>query len=189
MEHDVVAAPMPPSILKDLGLPSSPDFLSFYRPAKETPETLYQRAFHLNHIKECQRAISVLEPLYRVKPEQPGVAFELAYAYNSTRHADLALPVLEAGCRKDSPDRLLLRELAYTYLHSSRFKEAVATYLRCLPLVPESDGVERSEEALNLAFAYGGLKDETNRQEWLAKAKGWAPKGSAVEDFFTRQVK
>jgi tetratricopeptide (TPR) repeat protein len=112
----------------------------------------------------------------------------LAYAYNATGHADLALPVLEAGCRKDSQDRLLLRELAYTYLHSGRFKEAVATYLRCLSLVPGSDGVERSEEALNLAFAYGGLKDETHRQEWLAKAKTWAPKCSDVESYFTRQV-
>jgi hypothetical protein len=189
MVHDVVAAPMPPGILKDLGLPSLPDFLASYRPAKETPETLCQRAFHLNQLQECQRAISILEPLYRVTPVQPGVAFELAYAYNATRHADLALSVLEAGCRRDSPDRLLLRELAYTYLHLGRFKEAVATYLRCLPLVPESDGVERSEEALNLAFAYGGLKDETSRQEWLAKAKAWAPKGSAVEGFFTQQVK
>lgn len=189
LDHDVVAAPMPPGILKDLGLSSPPDFLTFYRPAKDTPETLYQRAFHLNHIQECQRAIQVLEPLYRTNPDQPGVPFELAYAYNATRRQDQALPVLEKACRKDPPDRLLLRELAYTYLHSGRFKEAVATYLKCLPLVPESDGVERSEEALNLAFAYGGMKDEANRQEWLAKAKAWAPKGSAVEGFFTRQVK
>ena len=189
MDHDFVAAPMPPGILKELGLSSSPDFLTYYRPDKETPETLYRRAYHLNHIQQCQRAISVLEPLYRVKPDQPGVAFELAYAYNATRHADLALPVLEAGCSKGSPDRLLLRELAFTYLHSGRFKEAVSTYLRCLPLVPESDRVERSEEALNLAFAYGGLKDEANRQEWLAKAKAWAPKGSSVESYFSRQVK
>ena len=43
---------------------------------------------------------------------------------------------------------------------------------------------EKSELAMNLSQAYAGLNDTGDRDTWLGKAEGWAPKGSAAYKYF-----
>jgi len=38
--------------------------------------------------------------------------------------------------------------------------------------------------AMNLSSTYNALGDMQNRDAWLDKAKGWAPKGSPVYKYF-----
>lgn len=187
LQGDFTVASMPPGIQKDLGLESPPEFLKYYRPEVETPENRLRRGFHLNHIGECQRALTVLEPLHRTQPKLKGLAFELAYAYNALRQQDKALPVLAEAAKTDPKDPWIARELAYTYLHLGRSQDAVDAYQKALPLVPEDNPQERSEQAINLAMAYDRLKDTASRDAWLAKAKAWAPVGSPVANYFAQQ--
>jgi tetratricopeptide (TPR) repeat protein len=187
LQRDVAVASMPPGIQKDLGLDSPPGFLNHYRPRVETPETRLRRGFHLNHIGECGRALDVLAPLYEAQPELKGLAFELAFAHNALRRPDKALPVLAEAAKGDPKNPWIARELAYTYLLVGRCEDAVAAYQRSLPLVPEDNRQERSAQALNLAMAYGRLKDIANRDAWLAKAKAWAPAGSPIANYFAQQ--
>jgi len=187
LQGDFTVSSMPPGILKDLGLESPPEFLKHYRPEVETPENRLRRGFHLNHIGECQRALVTLEPLYKAQQNLKGLAFELAYAYNALRQQDKALPVLAGAAKSDPKDPWIARELAYTYLHAARFQDAVVAYQKSLPLVPEDNPQERSEQAMNLAMAYEQLKDTANRDAWLAKARAWAPTGSPVANYFAQQ--
>ncbi len=129
----------------------------------------------------------MLGPLYKAQPDLKGLAFELAYAYNALRQLDKALPVLAEAAKRDPRDPWIARELAYTYLHIGRFRDAVETYQKSLPLVPEGNLQERSEQAMNLAMAYEQLKDSTNRDAWLAKAKAWAPIGTPVANYFAQK--
>ena len=187
LERDFPAAPMPEGIRKDLGLEAAPAFLAAYRGNPSDPQQQLRRGWHLNHVGESARALATLEPLYARQPTLPGLAFEVAFAHNALGEQAKALPVLEAASKHSPQDAWILRELAYTYLHLRKAKEAVATYLRALPLVPEDNAQERSEQAINLAQAYELLGDAANRDAWLAKAKAWAPEGSPVAAFFARQ--
>jgi tetratricopeptide (TPR) repeat protein len=187
LQGDLTVASMPPGIQKDLGLESPPEFLKYYRREVEAPEDRLRRGLHLNHIGESQRALAALEPLYGTHPKLKGLAFELAYAYNALRQLDKALPVLAEAAKSDPKDPWIARELAYTYLHIGRFQDAVAAYQKSLPLAPEDNPQERSEQAINLAMAYDQLKDTANRDAWLAKAKAWAPAGSPVANYFAQQ--
>jgi len=189
MQGDFMAARMPEGILKDLKLETPPGFLKFYQPKAETPETRLQRGFHLNHIGACERALAVLEPLQKADPGQKGLAFELAYAYNALRRPEKALPVLEAAARRLPEDPLIARELGYTNLILGRFQEAIQIYQQSLPKVPMENPGERAEQAFHLAEAYDGLKDAANRDAWLAKAKAWAPKDSALAEYLERKEK
>ncbi len=187
LERDFPAALLPQGIVKDLGLEPSPSFLAAYRPAVKVPEDTVKRGAALNHIGESERALRVLGPLYEARPDMKGLAFELAFAHNALNQSDKALTILQAAATREPKDPWIARELAFTHLHLAHYTEAVAAYLRSLPLVAEDDMRERSEQAMNLAHAYQQLKDNANREAWLAKAKAWAPKGTPLADYFAKQ--
>lgn len=186
LEADFSVSALPEGVRKDLGLPERPGFLAQARPSLETPELRVKRGAELNHLGESGRALAVLEPLHRSQPALPGLAFELGYAHNALRQPAKALPILTEAAKANPKDPWIARELAYSCLHTARYREAVEAYLRALPLVPEDNLQERSEQAMNLAQAYQQLGDTANRDAWMAKAKAWAPPGSPVAEHFAR---
>jgi hypothetical protein len=187
LQGDLPASPLPPGLIRDLGLAPQPAFLTNYLPKEQTPQTLLKRGFHLNHLGLCDRALGILAPLHARHPDLQGLAFELAFAYNALNRASEALPVLQAATKRSPRDPWIARELAYTFLHLGQANEAIAAYETSLTLVAPDNAQERSEQAMNLAQAHALKGDLAKRDAWLEKARAWAPPGSPVAEHFARE--
>ena len=186
LEQNGIAALLPPRALTQLQLPQKPDWLKYYEDHADPITHKVNWGFFYNAIGDSRRAVDFLEAAYREKPDASRVVFELAYAYNALERPADAIRVSKDEFRKKPKDELLCREMAFAYLHLKSYKEATEQYQSCIALCDDSeDGRgEKSELALNLSAAFEGLGDTRNRDAWLGKAKGWAPKGSPVFKYF-----
>lgn len=186
LDKNGIAALLPARALAQLRLPQKPDWLKYYRDEADPITHKVNWGFFYNGIGDSRRAIDYLEAAYSEKPDAPRVVFELAYAYNALGRPEDAIRVSKDEFRKKPKDELLCREMAFAYLHLKSYKEATEQYQSCIALCDDSeDGrAEKSELAMNLSAAYERLGDTQNRDAWLDKAKGWAPKGSAVYKYF-----
>jgi hypothetical protein len=186
LDQNGVAALLRPVALTQLGLPEKPDWLKFYEDKADPVTHKINWGFFYNGLGDSRRAITYLEPAYRKNPDAPRVVFELAYAYNALGRSEDAIRVSKKEFGKKPKDELLCREMAFGYLHLKSYKEATEQYQSCIALCDDSEAgrAEKSELAMNLSSAYKGLSDMQNGDAWLEKARGWAPKGSAVYKYF-----
>ena len=186
LDQNAIAALLPPRALGQLALPEKPEWLKYYEDKTDPGTHKVNWGFFYNGIGDSQRAIDFLESAYREKPGAPRVVFELAYAYNALGRPEDAIRVSTDEFRKKPKDELLCREMAFAYLHLKSYKEATKQYQSCIALCDDSETgtAEKSELAMNLSSAYERLGDMQNRDAWLDKAKGWAPKGSPVYKHF-----
>jgi tetratricopeptide (TPR) repeat protein len=179
------AAILPPEALEQLGLPEKPDWLKFYEDKADPVTHKVNWGFFYNHIGDSRRALEYLEAAHKERPDAPKVVFELAYAYNAVGRAQDAIRVSKSEFERNPKDVMLCREIAYAYLHLKIYKEAAEQYRTCIALCgSESQLAEKSELAMNLSATYGAMGDVANRQQWLEKAKLWAPMGSPVYKYF-----
>jgi tetratricopeptide (TPR) repeat protein len=186
LDQNGIAALLPPRALAQLGLPEKPDWLKYYEDKADPVTHRVNWGSFYNGIGDSRRAIDYLESAYKEKPDAPKVVFELAYAYNALGRSEDAIRVSKDEFGKKPKDELLCREMAFAYLNLKSYKEATGQYQSCIALCDESEAgrAEKSELAMNLGSAYGRLGDVQNRDAWLEKAKGWAPKGSPVYKYF-----
>jgi tetratricopeptide (TPR) repeat protein len=187
LEGNGIAALLPPRALTQLGLPEKPDWLKYYKDEADPVAHKVNWGSFYNGIGDSRRAIDYLESAYREKPDAPKVIFELAYAYNALGRPEDAIRVSKNEFEGKKPkDELLCREMGFAYLNLKRYKEATEQYRSCVALCDDSEAgrAEKSELAMNLSSAYERLGDMQNRDAWLEKAKGWAPKGSPVYKYF-----
>ena len=100
-----------------------------------------------------------------------------------------AIRVAKSDFVKNPKDELLCREMSFAYLHLKSYKDATGQYQACIALCGDSESqmAEKSELAMNLGSAYEALGDTANRDEWVDKAKRWAPRGSPVYKYFHPQ--
>jgi len=185
-EGNGVAALLPPRAITQLGLPEKPDWLKSY---EDKSDPLIHKAnwgSFYNGMGDSRRALEYLEPAYKEKPDNHKVVFELAYAYNALERPADAIQVAKGEWIKSPKDELLCREMAFAYLSLKSFKEATEQYPSCIALCDDSEAgrAEKSELEVNLGAAYQEMGDKQNHDEWLNKAKEWAPKGSAVYKHF-----
>jgi len=180
-------APLSKEALTQLGLPERPDWMKYYEDRSDAVSRKVHRGRAYNLIGEPERALAYLEPAYKERADAQGLAFELAYAYNALKRYDQASTVLTSAVARNPKDPHLCRELAFTYLHTKKFKEAVEQYPYCISISEGGDLARKSEMAFNLAWAYYQLRDKENCQQWLSKAKEWAPQGSPIYGFFKQQ--
>lgn len=187
MQSNPRVARLSPAQLRELDLPEQPGWLASYAD-KSTPEIHnlnWGRAY--NHIGACQKALEFLEPAYRMIPDDERVLFELSFAYNALGRASDALPVLAKAIERRPNVFFLRREYAYALLVSAKWTEAVTQYRECLKLCPATDQNEKAEVAMNLGQALARTGAQSEADEWLAKARAWAPEGSAVSNYFKQQ--
>jgi tetratricopeptide (TPR) repeat protein len=177
---------LPPRSLAQLGLPEKPDWLKYYEDHADPVTHKVNWGFFYNGIGDSRRAIDYLESAYNEKADAPRVVFELAYAYNALGRPEDAIRVSKSEFAKKPKDELLCREMAFAYLHLKSYNEATQQYQACIALCDDSETgmAEKSELAINLSSAYARLGDVQNREAWLEKARGWAPKGSPVYKYF-----
>jgi hypothetical protein len=187
IEGNRYAAILPPKALAQIGLPEKPDWLKSYDDGKNTPYHRMRLGFWLNDLGDSKQALQVLESAYKDDPTTERLELELAYAYNALKQFDKSIAVLSTALKSKPKEALLGNELAYANLHKGNYKEAIELYLQYIPLYPDGHMVEKSEMALNLAQAYGGTGNSKEQQQWLEKAKAWAPEGSAVSNYFKQQ--
>lgn len=186
LQGDMPVAPLTAAQIKDLGLSDPPDWLVYYKD-KATPAghgINWGRAY--NHIGACEKALTYLEPAYRDDPDDEKLLFELSYAYNALQRLDDSRRVLEQAVQKHPKAFYVRREYAYLFTQSGEWQKAISEYRLCLEICPPDKPNEKAELAMNLAqsLAQAGAKDEA--REWFGKAEAWAPKGSAVADYFKR---
>lgn len=180
-------APLSKAALTQLGLPERPEWMKFYEDKSDAVTRKVHRGRAYNLIGDSERALAYLEPTYKEKPQAQWLAFELAYAYNALKRFDQTITVLTSEVERNPKDPHLCRELAFSYLQTKKFKEAVAQYPSCIALSEGGDLALKSEMAFNLARAYGQLGDKENCQQWISKAKEWAPQGSPLYGLFKQQ--
>jgi hypothetical protein len=181
------AAILPPEALAQLGLQEKPDWLKSYDDGKNTPYHRMRLGFWLNDIGDSKQALLALESAYKDDPTMERLELELAYAYNALNQFDKSIAVLSTALKNKPKDALLGNELAYANLHKGNYKEAIELYLQYIPLYPDGHMVEKSEMAMNLAQAYEGTGNSKEQQQWLEKAKAWAPEGSSISNYFKQQ--
>ncbi len=167
-----------------VGLPEAPEWLGMYADHADPVVHRVTWGRHYNGVGAPQRALALLEPAYRERPHAAGLELELAFAYNALERFDEAIAVLKGALARRPEDALLGGELGFAYLHAGKLELAVEQYLRSIPLCDERQPVVKSEMAMNLSLAYERLGDTANVQKWRAKAKAWAPPGSAVFRYF-----
>jgi hypothetical protein len=186
LDQNGVAALLPPRGLAQLGLPEKPDWLHFYEDKADSVTHKINWGSFYNGIGDSRRAIDYLESAYKERPDAPKLVFELVYAYNALERPEDAIRLSKSGLAKNPKDELLCREAAFAYLRLKSYKEAATQYQACIALCGDSESqmAEKSELAMNLSAAYKALADSPNSEEWLEKAKTWAPKGSAVYKHF-----
>jgi tetratricopeptide (TPR) repeat protein len=182
LDQNGIAALLPAQALIQLQLPQRPDWMKYYNDEADPVAHKVSWGFFYNDIGDAKRAIGFLESAYKERPDAPRVVFELTYAYNATERPQDAIRVAKNEFAKNPKDELLCREMAFAYLHLKSYKDATTQYQACIDLCGDSESqmAEKSELAMNLGAAYGGLGDTANRDAWLEKAKSWAPKGSPV---------
>lgn len=181
-----VAAPLRPEALAQLGLPEKPEWLHSYEDKRDSVTHEVAWGFFYNDVGDSRRALEFLEPAYKERPDAKGLVFELTYAYNAVGRPQDAIRVSQAEFAKNPQDELLCREMAYAYFHLKSYKQAADQYQVCIALCGEIESkmAEKSELAFNLSSAFESLDDQQNSDEWLNKARVWAPKGSPVYKSF-----
>lgn len=186
LDQNGIAALLPPAALVELGLPEKPDWLKFYEDKTDPVTHKVSWGSFYNGIGDSRRAIDYLESAYKERPDSPNLGFELAYAYNALERSQDAIRLSKSEFAKNPKDELLCREMAFAYLHLKSYKEAATQYQVCVALCGDSESkmAEKSELAMNLSSTYKSLGDTSNSDEWLEKAKRWAPKGSPVYRYF-----
>jgi len=186
LDGNGIAAVLPPEALAQLGLPEKPAWLRFYDDKADPVSHKVNWGSFYNGIGDSRRALDYLESAYKERPDAPKLVFELAYAYNALGRPDDAIRVSRAEFVKNPKDELLCREIAFAYVDLKSYNEGAAQYQICIALCgdSESEMAEKSELAVNLSAAYAALGDTANRDAWLERAKGWAPKGSAIYKHF-----
>ena len=186
LDQNGVVAILPPAALAELGLPEKPDWLKSYEDKTDPVTHKVNWGSFYNGIGDSRRAVAYLESAYKERPDSPKLGFELAYAYNAIERSQDAIRLSKSEFAKNPKDELLCREMAFAYLHLKSYKEAATQYQVCVALCGDSESqmAEKSELAMNLSSTYKSLADTPNSDEWLEKAKRWAPKGSPVYQYF-----
>ncbi|MFP9114517.1 tetratricopeptide repeat protein [Flavobacterium sp. RHBU_3] len=160
---------LPDEKIKEMGLPTEPDWLKIYREGENDTDRLYRKGYLLNEIGGCQEAIPVLLQAYAKEPEYKGVLFELAFAYNATEQFEKAIEILKKGIAKEPKNYMFYRELGYAYVQSGNVSEAEKIYTKGIAL--STDKSQNAEMAFNMAGHYYRVKDKTNFAKWAAIVK------------------
>jgi hypothetical protein len=187
IEGNRYAAILPSVAIVRLGLPERPDWLNNYDDGKNSAYHRLRLGFWLNHLGDSRQALDPLESAYKDQPTTEGLELELAYAYNALQQFEKSIAVLSTALKRKPKDVLFGNELAYAHLNKGNYKEAIELYLELIPLCPNDLMVQKSEMAMNLAQAYGKSGNNKEQQEWMKKAKTWAPDGSDLSNYFKQQ--
>lgn len=163
---------LPDEKVKEMGLPSEPDWLYIYREKENDVDRLHRKGFILNDIEASAEAIPVLLKAYAKEPHYEGVEFELAFAYNATEQYSKAIEVLKKAIAYNSKNYMFYRELGYSYVHSGNVAEAEKTYSKGIAM--STDNAQSAEMAFNMAGHYYRTKDKANFAKWHNVVKKYA---------------
>jgi len=175
-------APLSRTAVAQLGLPEQPDWLTYYEDKRDAVTHLLAWGTFYNHVGEVDLAVGFLEDARKKDPGASGLGFELGYAYNALERYEKALEVLVPAAAAEPDQALLHGEVAYAFSKLGRPPEAIAAFLRAIPLCKDFQAMSKAEFAYNLAFQYQQLGALKERDAWVEKARAWAPEGSALRE-------
>ena len=80
-----------------------------------------------------------------------------------------------------SPDPLIIKEIGYAYFKEKDYKNAISTYKNGLSYMPDNVKSDtKGEMAFNMANIYKAEGNHEEYQNWMAKAKLYAPDNSNI---------
>lgn len=175
---------LPEQRIKEMGLPTEPEWLHIYREGEDTTARLVRKGFILNALEASPEAIPVLLKAYAKDPHHKGLEFELGYAYNATEQYSKAIEVLKKAIEHDPKNYMLYKEIGYAYLYSGNVSEAEKSYNKGISV---SEDKSLSEEmAFNMAGHYYQTKDKANFAKWQAIVKKNAAKDSRFLNYLAQ---
>jgi tetratricopeptide (TPR) repeat protein len=172
---------------KDLGLPSVPDWLKFYKEDSTKVSYLKNIGYFYNDVGAYNSALGPLLKAYKKDPCYDGVVFELAFAYNALNEFDKAIPILEKAI-KTSPDIYsFYRELGFAYKNTNQIEKAAKIYLQGIELC--DNNFQKSEMAVNMAQAYFELRNREKFDKWAKLTRKFAESGSEYSKYIDQYEK
>ena len=172
---------IPKEKLKELKLPTQPEWLKFYKENSESVSYLKNIGYHYNHVGACKLALIPLLKAYKMEPHFDGLEFELSYAYNHLRRFKEAIPILEKAIENNPKNFYFYRELGFSYVNLKKIDEAENIYRKGIKM--SDNDFEKSEMAVNMAQAYFSLKNKKKFTEWAKLTRKYAKKDSRYAQF------
>ncbi len=170
-----------PDEIKQLGLPSEPDWLKHYKTNENKVSYLTKNGYHYNHVGASKNAIKPLLEAYKIEPNYKGLEFELAYAYNATKNHEQAIEILTKAIENDPKNFWYLRELGFAYKNIGKLDKAEETYIKGIAI--SDDKNQKAEMAINMAQSYFQTKNKEKFDEWAKITQQYAEKNSQFDKF------
>ena len=173
---------LPANRIKELNLPSEPNWLKIYYPAvKDSLYYNYRMGWVYNAAGAPAIALKHLEKAYQVNPADDKVRFEMEFAYNALGRFEDAIKMLEADIQNKPKDFNIYKELGYAYAGAKKFEKAIEVFKKGLLLFPDNVRLDqRGEMALNMAMAYKDLNNVEEYKKWMLLAKEYYPMESVA---------
>ena len=167
--------------IKQLDLPSEPDWLKHYKKNENEVSYLTKIGYHYNHVGAINNAIKPLLEAYKIEPNYEGLEFELAYAYNATKNHEKAIEILTKAIENDSKNFWYLRELGFAYKNLGQLDKAEETYKKGIAL--SDDKNQKAEMSINMTQSYLQTKNKEKFDEWAKITLQYAEKNSQFERY------
>jgi tetratricopeptide (TPR) repeat protein len=166
IEHDFAADCLDESLALDLGLPSEPESMQFYKDDRPAGEHHASWANHYNHIGASEAALEHVASAIAVGHSSPSLSFEHAFALNATGRFDETVALLTSIVTSRDCPADTVAELAYAHLMQDEYALAIALYERAVKVRGEKASSRRGEFAQNIAVAYTKLGNKAKRDKW-----------------------
>lgn len=174
-------AVIPEDKMNELGLPPQPEWLHLYKRNEHTDGYSVRVGSFYNGVRASGIALGYLEKVYIKAPETKGLAFELAFAYNALEQYDKGSVVAMNALITDPDNPLLYKELVHALCNLDRMDEAEKAVARGIEKT--ENRYYKAEMSINMVQAYYRSGDKEKFLEWYGKAKTYAARGSAVDQF------
>lgn len=168
IEKNFPAICLTESQLTQLGLPSSPEWMKFYKDDRSPAEHHTRWAFHANHIGASKLALEHISKAVAAGASSPALTFEHAFALNALGRFDETIALLTPVISSFSASSDLIAELAFAHLAKGEYSAAIPCYKQALE--HHKPSVRRGEFAKNMAYAYEKLGNRGQRDYWSAVA-------------------
>jgi tetratricopeptide (TPR) repeat protein len=172
---------IPQEKLKELNLPTEPEWLKYYKENSNSVSYLKNIGYHYNHVGATNLALKPLLKAYEIEPHFDGLEFELSFAYNALGQYEKAIAISENAIENNPKNFYFYRELGFSYKNLSKIEEAEKAYRKGIK-ISEND-FEKSEMAVNMAQSYFELRNKEKFDEWAKLTRKYAEKGSRYAQF------
>jgi len=179
--NNVKVAILPKSMLNDLQVEETPEWLKFYKTDLNTAKRQYQWGFMYNGWNECAKAIPFLLKAKELDPAHRGLVVEIAYSYNCLQEYDKALNVLEDEIQRNPSDAYVNKEYIFSAIKTKDINKASKQFYKSIKLI--KDDTYNAENCFNIMQYYYTQKDKKNFNKWYKELQKWPNSNTQITKY------